>query len=81
MSFRPICLLLPILFIPCAAAALADVKETARIEIHSDFSEADAVMAILAKRSVRLSISDSDWETLFQAEAYQRLKKREASMP
>jgi Putative zinc dependent peptidase (DUF5700) len=58
----------------------AGAKETARIEIHADFSKADAVMAILAKRSASLAITDSDWETLFKTEAYQRLKKREASM-
>jgi hypothetical protein len=80
MSFCPIPLLFAVSWRACATLGPAGAKETARIEIHADFSEADAVMAILAKRSASLAITDADWETLFKTEAYQRLKKREASM-
>jgi Putative zinc dependent peptidase (DUF5700) len=42
--------------------------------------EADAVLAILAKRQTETKIGDADWQRLFTSEAYVRLKKREAAM-
>jgi len=64
----------------CAGVRIVRAQETPRIEIRPDFSEAEAVMAILAKRSAALTITDLDWEALFKTEPYQRLKKREAGM-
>jgi putative zinc-dependent peptidase DUF5700 len=61
-----------------SAPALAD--EASRIQIHTDFSEADATLGILDKRSASQPVTDSDWQTLFVTEPYQRLKKREAAM-
>lgn len=42
--------------------------------------EAEAVLAILAKKRANQSITDSDWQRVFQSEGYVRLKAREASM-
>jgi len=42
--------------------------------------EADAVLAILAKRKVNKPITEADWQRVFQSEGYVRLKKRETSM-
>jgi Putative zinc dependent peptidase (DUF5700) len=61
-----------------SVAALAE--ETDRIQIHADFTEADAALAILEKRSGSQPVTDTDWQALFITEPYQRLKKREAAM-
>jgi hypothetical protein len=71
---------IPLLLVLVILPAFALAEEAGRIQIHSDFSEADAVLAILAKRSASQTITDSDWEALFVTEPYRRLKKREASM-
>src|ERR1700694_309071 len=42
--------------------------------------EADAVLAILAKKQIDQPISDADWQRLFSSEGYVRLKQREAIM-
>jgi Putative zinc dependent peptidase (DUF5700) len=42
--------------------------------------EAEAVLAILAKRKVNQPISEQDWQRVFQSEGYTRLKQRETSM-
>jgi len=51
-----------------------------RVQIRLVTDEADAVLAILAKRSASASISESDWHALFESEGYRRLKKREQAM-
>jgi len=51
-----------------------------RVQLRFDTSEADAVLAILAKRKVNQSIADTDWQRLFSTEPYVRLKKREAEL-
>src|SRR5690349_18409083 len=60
--------------------ALPPVHAADRIQITADFSEADAVLAILTKRSTPAPVSDGDWIAVFKSEPYLRLKKREASM-
>jgi hypothetical protein len=45
-----------------------------------DNSEADAVLAILAKHAAGQPASDADWQRLFTSEPYVRLKKREAEL-
>ncbi len=72
--------LIPFLLVLVILPASALAEEAGRIQIHSDFSEADAVLSILAQRSASQTVTDSDWESLFVTEPYQRLKKREASM-
>jgi putative zinc-dependent peptidase DUF5700 len=51
-----------------------------RIELQLNTDEAEAVLAILDKRSAGVAIPDGDWQHLFASEPYIRLKKREASM-
>ena len=55
-------------------------EEASRIQLHTDFSEADAALAILDKRNAAEPITDSDWRAVFLTEPYQRLKKRETAM-
>jgi hypothetical protein len=45
-----------------------------------DASEAEQVLAILAKRSKGQSVTNADWRSLFATEPYRRLKIREAAM-
>src|SRR6476620_2249815 len=42
--------------------------------------EAEAVLAILAKRKTNAPVTEADWQEVFLSEGYIRLKKREASM-
>jgi hypothetical protein len=42
--------------------------------------EAEAVLAILAKRKTNQPITEADWQRVFQSEGYVRLKQREISM-
>lgn len=42
--------------------------------------EADAVLAILAKRKANQLVTPADWERLFSSEGYVRLKKRETEL-
>ena len=51
-----------------------------RVQFKLDASEADAVLAIVARHSSGQTVADADWQRLFTAEPYVRLKKREASM-
>jgi hypothetical protein len=39
--------------------------------------EADAVLAILAKRAAHQAITDAEWNRVFTSEGYVRLQKRE----
>jgi len=50
--------------------------------VHTQFvsDEADAVLAILAKRAAHQAITDADWKRVFSSEGYIRLQKREHSM-
>lgn len=51
-----------------------------RVNVHIVADEADAVLAILAKRAAHVQVSEADWEGLFSTEGYVRLKKRETSL-
>jgi len=51
-----------------------------RVQTHLVTDEADAVLAILAKRAAYEAITDADWQRVFTSEGYVRLKKREHSM-
>jgi len=42
--------------------------------------EAEAVLAVLAKRKTNQPITEADWQRVFSSEGYVRLKKRETSM-
>ncbi len=52
-----------------------------RIQLQVDPSEARAVLAILRERSEGKTVSEADWQRLFESEPYVRLKKREESLP
>ena len=76
-SYRvSLALVLGLLILPCWALA----EDADRVQIHVDFSEADASLAILDKRATSQAIADADWQALYATEPYQRLKKREAAM-
>jgi len=51
-----------------------------RVQVKLDTSEAERVLAVLAKRKEARPITDADWHALFTSEPYRRLKKREAAM-
>lgn len=64
-----------------AAVACAFAADTSRrVQLRLDTSEADAVLAILARQNAGQSVATGDWERLFATEPYQRLKRREADM-
>jgi hypothetical protein len=50
------------------------------VHLEMDTSEADAVLAILARRAAGQTIPESDWQRLFESAPYRRLKQREAEM-
>jgi hypothetical protein len=52
--------------------------DRARIQIQLDTSEADAVLAIVAKQAAGQIVEPADWQRLFATQPYVRLKKREA---
>ncbi|HEU4794071.1 MAG TPA: DUF5700 domain-containing putative Zn-dependent protease [Pyrinomonadaceae bacterium] len=51
-----------------------------RVNVRLLSDEAEAVLAILAKRKAGQEVNESDWQRVFQSEGYVRLKKRETSM-
>lgn len=51
-----------------------------RVQLRFDTSQAEAVLAILAKRQTGRAITQSDWQAVFVTEPYQRLKQREAEL-
>jgi hypothetical protein len=51
-----------------------------RVKVTVVTDEADAVLAILAKRKANQAIAEADWQRLFATEGYVRLKKRETAM-
>lgn len=71
---RLICGLLAVILVPVIASA------DNRVQLQLNTSEADAVLAILAKHTARQTLSDADWQKLFSTEPYVRLKKREAEL-
>lgn len=50
------------------------------VQVHIQPDEANAVLAILAKRSAGTPIDEKDWQALFATDGYVRLQKREHSM-
>jgi putative zinc-dependent peptidase DUF5700 len=65
-----------ILIIICVICDLA----SAQVNVRLVTDEAEAVLAILAKRKANQPITESDWQRVFQSEGYTRLKQRETSM-
>jgi len=69
---------LVLLFFLSSASMAAKPKNRLNVRIVTD--EAEAVMNVLAKRSEGKTITEDDWERVFESEGYVRLKKRELSM-
>lgn len=59
---------------------LAQSVACAAVNVRLVTDEAEAVLAILAKRKANQPVVDADWQRVFQSEGYVRLKKRETSM-
>jgi hypothetical protein len=57
----------------------AQSKDNSPINVQIVTDEADAVIAILGKKSSGEAITDANWQKLFTSEGYVRLKKREES--
>jgi hypothetical protein len=55
-------------------------SSSSAVEVQLVTDEADAALAILAKRKHNQPITDADWQRVFQSEGYVRLKQRETSM-
>jgi hypothetical protein len=63
-----------------ASFASAQTAKLAAVDVRLVTDEADAVLAILAKKRSNETITDADWQRIFESEGYVRLKKRETSM-
>jgi hypothetical protein len=58
----------------------APVQDGARVQVHIDTEEPEAVLNIVGKQEAGGTANDEDWQRLFTSEGYQRLQKREAAM-
>ena len=68
------------ILIPVSAQDAQPAPNPGSIHLKLNTDEADAVLAILDKRTAGTTVADSDWQRLFSTEPYIRLKKREASI-
>jgi hypothetical protein len=64
--------------IASVCSAQPSMRSAVNVRLVTD--EADAVLAILAKKKTNQPITAADWQRVFQSEGYVRLKKRESSM-
>lgn len=51
-----------------------------QLDVRLVTDEADAVLAVLAKKRANEPVTDADWARVFSSEGYTRLKKRELGM-
>lgn len=58
----------------------AQFDESSRVDVREVTDEAEAVLAILAKKQANQPITDADWQQLFASEGYVRLKRRETGL-
>jgi hypothetical protein len=63
-----------------AHTCLAQSIPLSRMDVRVVADEAEAVLAILAKKKAGQPIAEADWQKLFASEGYRRLKLREAEM-
>jgi Putative zinc dependent peptidase (DUF5700) len=68
-----------LLFVICVACG-STLAQSPAVNVRLVTDEADAVLAILAKRKANQPITEADWQRVFQSEGYVRLKQRETSM-
>ena len=71
-------LMILLLVIGCSAGL--PVAQTPALNVRLVSDEADAVLAILAKRKANQPVTEADWQRVFQSEGYIRLKQRETFM-
>jgi len=62
------------------AVSSAQSSKRSSVNVHLVTDEAEAVLAILAKRKAKLPITETDWQRLFSSEGYTRLNKREVEI-
>ena len=67
------------MLVVCSTFGLASAQ-TSPLNVRLVTDEAEAVLAILAKRKVNQPVTDEDWQRVFQSEGYTRLKQREAAV-
>ena len=60
--------------------ATAQGRPHSAVNVRLITDEAEAVLAILAKKKANESITEADWQQVFHSEGYTRLKQREVSM-
>src|SRR5262245_35357426 len=58
----------------------AQTTMPATIDVRLVNDEAEAVLAILAKRDGQQTVAEADWQRVFSSEGYVRLKQRESAM-
>ena len=58
----------------------AVTAQNSAVDVRLVTDEAEAVLAILAKRKANQPVEEADWQRVFQSEGYTRLKQRETSM-
>lgn len=63
-----------------ASTCFAQSTRLAGADVRMVTDEAEAVLAILARKKASQPITEADWQRLFSSEGYVRLKKREAEM-
>lgn len=80
MKRSPIICLLFSFLIVINAVCHAAAQSPPALDVRLVTDEAEAVLAILAKRQANATITDADWKRVFESEGYVRLKKRETSM-
>jgi hypothetical protein len=60
--------------------AFAAESRAQALDVRLVTDEAEAVLAVLAKKKANEPITQADWTRIFSSEGYTRLKKRELSM-
>lgn len=63
-----------------SSTGYAQTASLSSVNVRLVTDEAEAVLAILAKRKTNAPITEADWQKVFLSEGYVRLKKREAAM-
>ena len=60
--------------------ASAQDRKPSRVDVSLVTDEAEAVLAVLAKKSANEPVTQADWARIFSSQGYVRLKQREVSM-
>ncbi|HEX6046353.1 MAG TPA: DUF5700 domain-containing putative Zn-dependent protease [Pyrinomonadaceae bacterium] len=75
MLLRSVCCLAVLMF-----AFAAPLRAQQQVDVRLVTDEAEAVLAVLAKKKSNAPITQADWDRVFASEGYTRLKKRELGM-